>query len=316
MAAPPEPLVTGNGPTPWRPRPLGRPRRVECDIELPPATDQPQVKAVKIKTPFPAKPAWAFALAIALLQPLAPATLAAATARTGAQIVFLVSSAEDTNSYESARTIPPFAEMLKKDHGYQTTVLKAEMPESKSRFATGFEAVAKADLLVIFCRRLGLPPEQLMTIKNHLNAGKPVVAVKTANHGFAVRGDFFPGHIPWYEFVADVLGAENRGYAGGAGGMQIKVIPASRDHPIVRGLPANWTSGGNLYLSAPLLDRRATVLLEGTVQGRVEPIAWVRMAGESRVFYTSMGHPADFDDTQPHFRTLLLNGIRWALGEN
>jgi hypothetical protein len=29
-----------------------------------------------------------------------------------------------------------------------------------------------------------------------------------------------------------------------------------------------------------------------------------------------MGHPADFDDSQPHFRTMLLNGIRWALDQN
>ena len=94
-------------------------------------------------------------------------------------------------------------------------------------------------------------------------------------------------------------------------------IPAAaKDHPIVRGLPATWHSKGNMYLSAPLLDRRATVVLTGTAEGRVEPIAWTRMAGESRVFYTSLGHPADFDDSQPHFRNLLVNGIRWALGEN
>jgi len=269
---------------------------------------------MRIKNPFAASPTGILLLVIALLLPVAHSR-AASAARPGAQIVFLVSSTEDRDSYESGRTIPPFAEMLKREHGYQTTVLTATVPESSASFPN-FEAVAKADLLVIFCRRLGLPPEQLTTIKNHLNAGKPVVAIKTANHGFAVRAPFVPGFLPWYEFVADVLGAENRGYGGSRGGMAIKVVPATRDHPIVRGLPANWQSGGNLYLSAPLLDRRATVLLEGTVEGRVEPIAWTRMAGESRVFYTSMGHPADFDETQPHFRTLLLNGIRWALGEN
>lgn len=250
-----------------------------------------------------------------MLQPLVHAQAAESTKRPGASIVFLVSSPQDTNSYESARTIPPFAEMLSKEHGYRTTVLVASVPESSARFPN-FEAVAKADLLVIFCRRLGLPPEQLMTIKNHINAGKPVVALKTANHGFAVREKFIPGFFPWYEFVADVLGAENRGYGNEPGPMAIKVVPGARSHPILRGLPADWKSGGNLYLSAPLLDRRATVLLEGTLGGRTEPIAWTRMAGESRVFYTSMGHPADFDDGEPHFRMLLLNGIRWALGEN
>jgi hypothetical protein len=250
-----------------------------------------------------------------LLPPRGHAQSVAPETQPGASIVFLVSSPQDPHSYESARTIPPFAEWLRKEHGYRTTVLVATVPESAARFPD-FEAVAKADLLVIFCRRLGLPPEQLTTLKNHLNAGKPVVALKTANHGFSVRGAFVPGFFPWYEFVADVLGAENRGYGNEPGPMAIKVVPAARSHPILRGLPADWESGGNLYLAAPLLDRRATVLLAGTLGGRTEPIAWTRMAGESRVFYTSMGHPADFDDGQPHVRTLLLNGIRWALGEN
>lgn len=250
-----------------------------------------------------------------MLQSVVYSEAAEPAKRPGASIVFLVSSPQDTNSYESARTIPPFAEWLRQEHGYRTTVLVATVPESAARFPN-FEAVAKADLLVIFCRRLGLPPEQLTTIKNHINAGKPVVALKTANHGFSVREKFVPGFFPWYEFVADVLGAENRGYGNEPGPMAIKVVPEARAHPILRGLPADWKSGGNLYFSAPLLDRRATVLLEGTLGGRTEPIAWTRMAGESRVFYTAMGHPADFDDNQPHFRTLFLNGIRWALGEN
>ena len=68
-----------------------------------------------------------------MLQPVAHSRAAAPAARPGAQIVFLVSSPEDSNSYESGRTIPPVAEMLKKDHGYQTTVLTATMPDSSSR---------------------------------------------------------------------------------------------------------------------------------------------------------------------------------------
>ena len=75
-------------------------------------------------------------------------------------------------------------------------------------------------------------------------------------------------------------------------------------------------AGQLVYTTAERRKIENDLLLEGTVQGRAEPIAWVRMAGESRVFYTSMGHPADFDDPLPHFRTLLLNGIRWALGEH
>lgn len=245
------------------------------------------------------------------------ATAAAPTppASRAAHLVFLVSNPEDANSYESGRTIPPFAGWLHQQHGYRTTVLTAEMPESAARFPN-VAAVAGADLLVVFCRRLALPPEQLTTIKNHLVAGKPLVALRTANHAFSVRGAPAPGHVAWWAFVADVLGAENRGYGPAASGTAVAIAPGARGHPIVRGLPDGWHSKGNVYFTAPLLDRQATVLLTGTVDGRVEPIAWTRMAGESRVFYTSLGHPADFDEPPPHLRTLLLNGIRWALGGN
>jgi hypothetical protein len=257
----------------------------------------------------------AAALTAGLLPSGAPAAAATPPARQAAHVVFLVSNAEDANSYESGRTLTAFAAWLHQQHGYRTTVLTADMPESGARFRS-VAAVAGADLLVIFCRRLALPPEQLTTIKNHLNAGKPLVALRTANHAFSVRGAPAPGHVAWWEFVADVLGAENRGYGPAAAGTTVAIAPGARGHPILRGLPDGWHSKGNVYFSAPLLDRRATVLLTGTVDGRVEPIAWTRIAGESRVFYTSLGHPADFDEPPSHLRTLLVNGIRWALGGN
>ena len=43
----------------------------------------------------------------------------------------------------------------------------------------------------------------------------------------------------------------------------------------------------------------------------VEPVAWVNRKGTSRIFYTSLGHPGDFD--RPEFRRLLKNAVFWAL---
>ena len=40
-------------------------------------------------------------------------------------------------------------------------------------------------------------------------------------------------------------------------------------------------------------------------------MAWTNVHKGGRVFYTSLGHPDDFND--PQFRRLLLNGILWAL---
>jgi type 1 glutamine amidotransferase len=42
-------------------------------------------------------------------------------------------------------------------------------------------------------------------------------------------------------------------------------------------------------------------------------VAWTRTAGKSRVFYTSLGYPSDFQT--PEFTTILINAIKWALGK-
>ena len=45
-----------------------------------------------------------------------------------------------------------------------------------------------------------------------------------------------------------------------------------------------------------------------------EPVAWVSAGpGGGRVFYTSLGHPGDFE--VPAFRTMLRNAVYWAAGD-
>ena len=68
---------------------------------------------------------------------------------------------------------------------------------------------------------------------------------------------------------------------------------------------------GSLYKTRPLAAS-AHALLLGEIAGQpVEPVAWVNLMGSSRVFYTSLGHPGDFDNTA--FRRLLRNAVFWAL---
>jgi type 1 glutamine amidotransferase len=56
--------------------------------------------------------------------------------------------------------------------------------------------------------------------------------------------------------------------------------------------------------------------MQGTAQDikEGEPVAWTHVGpGGGRVFYTSLGHPYDFDLTD--FRTLLRNAIFWAVDQ-
>jgi type 1 glutamine amidotransferase len=229
----------------------------------------------------------------------------------GPQLVFLVS--QDPNNYEAHKTIPPFAEMLQKKYGFKSKVIQGEGDPGAFHFP-GLEEVGQADLLVIFFRRRALSSDQLGLIRSHLKAGKPLIGIRTANHAFSVKGDVVEGYEKWWEFAPEVLGCENRGYGPQDPGTDVAVVPEAARHPILKDVKLRqWHSDGNLYLVKPLVDPHANVLLTGSVNDKVEPIAWTRMCGSSRLFYTSLGYPTDFE--QPQFRHLLVNAIHWALGQ-
>ena len=230
------------------------------------------------------------------------------------RIVFLIT--RDTNNYEAHKTVPLFAELLKKEHGYKVTVLLGKGDHGSYRYPS-MKALSRADLLVVFARRIALPHDQMNAIKSYLSKGKPLIGIRTANHAFAVQGkvgDVADGFEDWPEFVAGILGCENRGYGPHELGYDVTLVPEEASHPIVKDLQIKqWHSKGGIYKVAPLLDKEATVLLKGKVNDSdsVEPIAWTRNAGKSRVFYISLGYPDDFQT--PQFISLLTNGIKWAL---
>jgi type 1 glutamine amidotransferase len=72
-------------------------------------------------------------------------------------------------------------------------------------------------------------------------------------------------------------------------------------------------SNGSLYRVTPLAGSTTPIVI-GAIPGQdPQPLAWTNSTrtGQSRVFYTSLGHPDDFQN--PAFQKLLLNGICWAL---
>ena len=227
-------------------------------------------------------------------------------------VVFLVS--EDPDNYEATKTVPPFAKMLEDRYGFRCKVIEGKGEPGRFHFPQ-LKTIEEADALVVFFRRRALSNEQLTMIRDYLDAGKPLVGIRTANHAFSVRDNVqvAQGYEKWWDFVPEVLGGGNHGYGPAKLGTDVTVQSEASDHPILTGVnQKKWHSGGSLYLVKPI-DKKATVLLTGTVEDKIEPIAWTRLYGNSRIFYTSLGHPTDFN--QPQFRTLLTNGIHWAMGK-
>lgn len=223
-------------------------------------------------------------------------------------IVFLVT--EDSLNYQAHKTIPVFAQLLEKQMGYKTTILLGTGTHGAYSYPD-FEIVDQADLLVVFARRIALPHQQMNLLKKYLSSGRPLVGIRTANHAFTATEKISEGFEDWPEFVSTILGCQNRGYGPVDPGTDVSVEIQAINHPIVKGLTAQWHSKGNVYKVTPLLDSNITVLLKGKANNLEEPIAWIRRAGKSKIFYTSLGYSTDFE-AEP-FINLIEHAIKWTL---
>lgn len=225
--------------------------------------------------------------------------------------VFLLHEPE----YETSRTVPKFADAeLAERFGWTCTYLTSD----RDHDLPGTEALADADLLFVSLRRQALPEEQFAPIRAYVESGKPVVGIRTASHAFALRsgrGETADG-VQWPEFDAEILGGNYHGHTDNKGGTPPTLVRSAGEHPVLEGVDSGpWKTSSWLYLTAPLAPS-AHVLMLGHVEGegRAHPVAWTNTGAHgNRVFYTSLGHPDDFED--PRFRRLLLNGIIWAVGE-
>jgi type 1 glutamine amidotransferase len=213
------------------------------------------------------------------------------------KIVFIAGEYE----YKSKETLPPFASELGREFAVETVMLQRPNDE-KVQSIPGLEALREADLAVLFVRRMTLPERELAEIRKYLDAGKPLVALRTSSHAFE----------NWKEFDKEVLGGNYQGHHGNKLKTTVKVIDDAQRDPLLNGV-SGFLSEGSLYQTTPL-RQKARILLTGTVEGHPpEPVAWTHEYKGGRIFYTSLGHPNDFK--QESFKRLLRNGIEWALRE-
>ena len=204
------------------------------------------------------------------------------------------------DEYKTDVTLPVFARQQLEPHGFQVRLVQAD-PADKNTFPGLAQAVARADLVLISIRRRTPPKEQLDAIRAHLAAGKPLVGIRTASHAFALRDGSAPlpsGAATWPAFDPEVLGGHYIGHHGGGPKVTTAAAPGAEKHPILRGLDLRQFAGnGSLYRVTPLAGS-TTPLLIGSISGQEpEPVAWTNSPrnGQSRVFYTSFGHPDDFE---------------------
>jgi len=221
-------------------------------------------------------------------------------------VVFMIGERE----YETNVTLPEFAKKHLEPRGIRSTIIHADQADN-NRFA-GLEALKTADLLFVSVRRRCLPKEQLDLVREFVAAGKPVIGIRTASHAFDTKGEHPDGHDEWQEFDAQVLGGNYHGHHANGVTSILSLAEGAEGHPILEGVSVDsFIGGGSLYQVSPLA-KTATPLIIGTIPDHPgEPVAWTHQHGNSRVFYTSLGHISDFKNTA--FNRLLENAVLWAL---
>ena len=162
----------------------------------------------------------------------------------------------------------------------------------------GLDEIDKADLVVGFMRRLKVGPENVAKFKAYLEAGKPLVALRTTCHAFE----------DWKTLDGDLFHCK---YSAHAGPMATRAIAVAKEDPILRGI-----SDFDLPNHSPYrlkLTGDATLLLNGESKAGTMPLAWTTLYGEkkARVLFGSFGTAEDL--ANPNVRRLIVQAVFWAL---
>jgi outer membrane protein assembly factor BamB len=261
--------------------------------------------------------------------------------------IVLISAEQE---YRSEQSMPMMAKILSQHHGFDCTVLfgvnargevdptmpvypeKGKEAEFKEHHIPGLEHLASADLVIFFTRLLTLPPTEQQQIVDYIDSGKPLIALRTANHGFRgplpykINGK----QVRWGE---DILGGSfmnhhGRWHADSTRGFFDK---DHAQHPILTGVTDIWGDSDvyRTYKEGTNLPAQCTALVWGQpLMGRKPddlpndkleplPVAWVKPWQTSdgktaRVFHCTMGSGIDLKS--PGLRRLVINSAYWCIG--
>ncbi len=206
----------------------------------------------------------------------------------GRHVVFVSGDEE----YRSEEALPMLAKIMAVHHGFKCTVLFAQDPEQPGIInpqvldnIPGLEALRTADLMVIATRFRALPDEQMQEIDDYLRSGRPVVGLRTANHGFNFAKESKWHHYSWR------YNGEKKAWAEGFGGLVLGswffshhgwhkyestrgiVEKGAEKHEILRGIEAKgvWGPTDVYGVKEPIPGADVQVLLRGQVLAGMKP---------------------------------------------
>jgi len=255
----------------------------------------------------------------------------------GKHIVWLAGDEE----YRSEESMPMFGKLLSQRHGFKCTVLFSQDPGGiinahNQTNVPGLHLLASADLAVNAFRFRELPDADMKHIIDYLDAGGPMIVIRTATHAFAYSRN---KTSPYAKYSFDAQGGgfggltvgETWTYHHGNHGSEASrglVDGRHRQHPIVRDV-TDVFGPTDVYGVHPSFPADATVLLHGlTLTGMnpgdppnltkaIMPLVWLRdcqapSGKTARVLCSTIGAAVDFKSAD--LRRLMVNACYFLTG--
>lgn len=252
----------------------------------------------------------------------------------GKRIVLVAGDEE----YRSEEGLPMLAKILSQHHGFDCTVVFSWDPEGKyidpnhQPGLRGLKALQEADLMIIATRFRRPVEEEAAHVTDFLNAGKPVIGLRTATHAFTGDGTFGES-LSFDAFGRKILGEQwvNHHGAHKSQGALGVVEPANAEHPILRGIERVF--GPSDVYGVIHLTEADTILMRGAVtetldpeskpiagekNDPMQPLAWLHPytapngTTEGTAFCTTMG--ASVDLVSEGLRRLVVNAAYHLTG--
>ncbi|MDQ8190270.1 ThuA domain-containing protein [Roseibacillus persicicus] len=244
--------------------------------------------------------------------------------------------------YGSHETMARLGSLLKDEHGFAVTHLRAKQAEGEGHHIPGLsESLGETDLLLFYVRFLVLPAEEVKALGEYFDKGGAFIAVRTSTHPFRYpEGSELEDENE--SFPVRYFGTSYRGHHGHQTS-QINFVMAL-DHPIMRGVDLRFWTPDFLYGTNPLsgqvtppmigqgLDGVGRAKLEdeegegflkrnhcrtisegdaSRITGTPHPVAWT-IENEGRGFVSTIGARESF--ANPSVVRLYLNAAFWCLG--
>ena len=242
--------------------------------------------------------------------------------------VVLVSGDEE---YRTEESMPMLAKILSQKHGFTCKVLFAwditekYIDPNNQTGVIGWNHLEDADLMLIGTRFRKPSEEDAVYITNFLNAGKPVVGIRTSTHAFNGSGSFGE-KISYGQFGPLVMGegwVSHHGKHKGEGARGI-IETKNAAHPILKSV-TDVFGPSDVYGIKRLTDKD-TILMRGAVTSSLEPkssfvdeknqpmqpLAWLHPytapnGNKGTTFCTTMG--ASVDLVSEDLRRMLVNAV-------